>query len=197
MNKGERTRQQLIEKAAGLFNQRGYEATSIADVMAATGLQKGGVYRHFDSKEDLTLAAFDYAVGVMRDRFVEASSRVTEPHERLRAIIKVYERIPIDPPVPGGCPMLNAAVEADDANPALRQRAVTVMDGMRGVIKRAVRDGQQLGKIQPHVAPDTVAVVFICTLEGAVMMSKLYGSQNAMRLAVRHLEQYVDSIMTP
>jgi len=195
MSKGERTRQQLIEKAAGLFNQRGYEATSIADVMAATGLQKGGVYRHFDSKEELTLAAFDYAVGVMRERFVDALSRVSEPVDRLRAIIKVYERIPLDPPVPGGCPMLNAAVEADDTNPLLRQRAVSVMDDMRRVIKRAVRDGVQAKTIQQHVAPDTVAVVFICTLEGAIMMSKLYGNQSAMRLAVRHLEQYLESIM--
>jgi TetR/AcrR family transcriptional regulator, transcriptional repressor for nem operon len=196
MNKGERTRQQLIEKAAGLFNQRGYEATSIADVMAATGLQKGGVYRHFVSKEELTLAAFDYAVGVMSERFAEALRPVADPCDRLRAIMKVYERIPVDPPVPGGCPMLNAAVEADDANPVLRQRAATVMDSMRRVIKRAVRDGQQSGQIREQVTPDAVAVVFICTLEGAVMMSKLYGNQNAMRLSVRHLEQYLESIMT-
>ena len=45
------------------------------------------------------------------------------------------------------------------------------------------------------IAPDAVAVVFICTLEGAVMMSKLYGGQSAMRLAVRHLESYLDSIL--
>lgn len=195
MNKGERTRQQLVEKAAGLFNQRGYEATSIADVMAATGLQKGGVYRHFDSKEDLALAAFDYAIGVMRERFTEALSRVAEPVDRLRAIIGVYERIPVDPPVPGGCPILNAAIEADDANPVLRARAAAIMDDMRRVIKRAVRDGQQDGNIREQVAPDTVAVVFICTLEGAVMMSKLYGSQSAMRVAVRHLEQYLESLV--
>ncbi len=195
MSKGERTRQQLIEKAAGLFNQRGYEATSITEVMAATGLQKGGVYRHFESKEELALAAFDYAVGVMRERFVDALGGLTEPEERLRAIIKVYERIPGDPPVPGGCPMLNAAVEADDANPVLRERAAQVMDDMRRVIKRAVRDGQQSGKIRPDVSPDTVAFVFICTLEGAVMMSKLYGSQAAMRAIVRHLEQYLETIV--
>lgn len=196
MNKGERTRQHLIEKAAGLFNQHGYEATSIADVMAATGLQKGGVYRHFDSKEDLALAAFDFAVGVMSQRFVEALGPVSEPLERLRAIIKVYERIPIDPPVPGGCPMLNAAVEADDTNPVLRQRAAAVMDDLRRVIKRNVREAQQAGKIRADVAPEAVAVMLICTLEGAVMMSKLYGNQSAMRLAVRHLEQYLESLST-
>jgi TetR/AcrR family transcriptional repressor of nem operon len=194
MNKGERTRQQLIEKAAGLFNQRGYEATSIADVMAATGLQKGGVYRHFDSKEELTLAAFDYAVGVMRERFSNALRDVSSPRDKLLAIVKVYERIPTDPPVPGGCPMLNAAVEADDSNPVLRQRAVVTMDEMRRVIKRTVREGQLSGTISERVAPDAVAVILICALEGAVMMSKLYGNQTPMRAAVRHLEQFLESI---
>lgn len=196
MNKGDRTRQHVIEKAASLFNQRGYEATSISDVMTATGLQKGGVYRHFDSKEELALAAFDYAVGVMRERFVEALRDVDSPIQKLHAIIKVYERIPVDPPVPGGCPMMNASIEADDANPVLRERAASVMDDMRRVIRRTVRDGQQLGELDVQASPDAVAVVFICTLEGAVMMSKLYGNQNPMRIAVRHLEQYVASIAT-
>lgn len=196
MNKGDRTRQHVIEKAASLFNQRGYEATSISDVMTATGLQKGGVYRHFDSKEELALAAFDYAVGVMRERFVEALRDVDSPIQKLHAIIKVYERIPVDPPVPGGCPMMNASIEADDANPVLRDRAASVMDDMRRVIRRTVRDGQQIGELDVQASPDAVAVVFICTLEGAVMMSKLYGNQNPMRIAVRHLEQYVASIAT-
>lgn len=194
MNKGERTRQQVIEKAAGLFNQHGYEATSISDVMSATGLQKGGVYRHFESKEELTLAAFDFAVGVMRERFVTALAQVTNPSDRLRAIVSVYERIPVDPPVPGGCPVLNASVESDDANPALRKRTQLVMDDLRRVIKRAVREGQRGGALRPEISPDSVAVVFICMLEGAVMMSKLYGNQAPMRQAVRQLHDYIEAL---
>lgn len=194
MNKGERTRQQVIEKAAALFNQRGYEATSISDVMSATGLQKGGVYRHFESKEDLTLAAFDFAVSLMRERFIEAARHAGSPSEQLRSIVRVYERIPVDPPVPGGCPVLNASVEADDANPTLRKRAQAVMDDMRRVIKRIVRDGQKGNVFRAEVSPEAVAAVFMCTLEGAVMMSKLYGTQTPMRHAVRHLDAYIESL---
>lgn len=194
MSKGERTRQYVIEKAASLFNQRGYEATSISDVMTATGLQKGGVYRHFDTKDELALAAFDYAVGILRERFVAAFRDLDSPVQKLHAIIQVYERIPVDPPVPGGCPMMNAAIEADDTNPALRQRAAGVMDDLRRVIRRTVREGQQRGELDAQASPDAVAVVLICTLEGAVMMSKLYGNQNPMRIAVRHMEQYVASM---
>ena len=194
MTKGERTRHELLTKAAGLFNQWGYEATSIGDVMAATGLQKGGVYRHFESKEELALAAFDFAVNLMRERFAEALRDVSAPRDRLRAIIRVYERIPVDPPVPGGCPVLNAAVEADDANPALKARALAVMDDLRRVIKRTVRAGQRSGHIRTEASAEVVASVFICTLEGAIMMSKLYADQLHMKYAVRHLDQYVDAL---
>ena len=61
MTKGQQTRRGIIEKAAPLFNQKGYEGTSLSDLMDATGLQKGGIYRHFDSKEELAAAAFDYS----------------------------------------------------------------------------------------------------------------------------------------
>ncbi len=61
MTKGEQTRNRIIQQAAELFNKRGYTGSSINDVMACTGLQKGGIYRHFESKEQLALTAFDYA----------------------------------------------------------------------------------------------------------------------------------------
>lgn len=196
MNKGERTRQQVLEQAASLFNQRGYEATSISDVMAATGLQKGGVYRHFESKQALSLAAFEFAIDLMRQRFADALSRTNGPKEWLETLVAVYERIPVDPPVPGGCPILNAAVEADDTNPDLQKSAQRIMDELQRAIKRTVRDGQRAGCIKDAVSPEAVASVLMCTLEGAVMMSKLYGSQAPMRHAARHLQTYIKSLLS-
>ena len=61
MTKGENTRREIVEKAAPLFNQKGFEGTSLSDLMRVTGLQKGGIYRHFSSKEELAGEAFDYA----------------------------------------------------------------------------------------------------------------------------------------
>src|ERR1700753_912092 len=59
MTKGEDTRREIVEKAAPLFNQKGFEGTSMSDLMRVTGLQKGGIYRHFSSKEELAGEAFD------------------------------------------------------------------------------------------------------------------------------------------
>src|SRR6202171_5234257 len=60
MTKGEQTRKKIVEAAAPIFNQRGYEGSSLNDLMEATGLKKGGIYRHFTSKEELAVEAFDY-----------------------------------------------------------------------------------------------------------------------------------------
>src|SRR5437667_10997992 len=60
MTKGEQTRRKIVAAAAPIFNQRGYEGSSLNDLMEATGLKKGGIYRHFTSKEELAAEAFDY-----------------------------------------------------------------------------------------------------------------------------------------
>src|SRR5690606_24556043 len=128
--KGERTRREVIERAAGLFNRTGYRSTSLSDIMAVTGLQKGGLYRHFESKDELALLAFDFAVDKMTQRFHRELANAKTSSDKVRAILAVYERIPTDPPVAGGCPILNAATEADDALPTLKKRAAEVMDGL-------------------------------------------------------------------
>jgi len=61
LTKSDRTRQLIVEKAAHLFNVKGYAATSMSDIIEATGLAKGGIYGHFKSKEAIASEAFDYA----------------------------------------------------------------------------------------------------------------------------------------
>jgi AcrR family transcriptional regulator len=189
---GDETRENIIRQAAALFNTQGFAGASMSDIMAATGLQKGGIYRHFESKEQLALESFDYAVQVMGDRFRDALDGKRTAMERLHAIISVFARIPTDPPVPGGCPVMNAALENDDGNPALRQRARDAMDGLRALVVRVARGGIERGEVRAGVDPDALASVMISTLEGAVMLSKLYGDPAHVGRAVAHLERYLD-----
>ena len=72
MSKAEITRQKIIKEAANIFNQNGYAGSSISDVMKATGLKKGGIYNHFASKDELAIAAFDYARGLLQQRYSQA-----------------------------------------------------------------------------------------------------------------------------
>lgn len=192
MSKGARTREQIVEQAAALFNQHGYHGASISDIMAATGLEKGGIYRHFSSKEELALAAFAYATDKMKERFSAALAGKEGALERLRAIISVYARIPTDPPVPGGCPILNAAVEADDDNPELKAEAQRVLNGLKQALRAIVRTGQERGELRSDLDVEAFTDVFVAQLEGAVMLSKLYGTRAPMRHAVDHLTSWID-----
>ena len=191
MSKAQETKARIIEKAAALFNQQGYAGSSMSDLMRVTGLQKGGIYNHFRSKDELALEAFDFAVNRMQSEFLGALKGKRHAVERLIAILSVYERMFDSPPVQGGCPILNTAVESDDTHPALRERAQLAMDAWRILLQRIVDKGIMRGELHSTVDADTVATILIATIEGAVMLSKLYGDANHLERAVNFLKTYV------
>ena len=120
MTKGERTRQLIVERAMPLFNTRGFSGASLNDLIRETGLEKGGIYNHFHSKEEIALAAFDHAVGLVAQRFGEAIGGKERALDRLLAIVDVFRDLAADQPLVGGCPVLNTAIEADDVQTVAR-----------------------------------------------------------------------------
>lgn len=193
MSKGEQTREMILERAAQLFSRQGYFGSSLSDIMQETGLEKGGIYNHFNSKEQLALEAFDYAFGLVQQRTREALSDKKHAIERLHAVLAVFERFVEDPPVVGGCPIMNTAIEADDAHPALRDRARGAMDNWRTTIHRIINKGIERGEVRSDVDADVVATLFITTLEGAIMLSRLYKDNTHMRRVVAHLTNYIET----
>jgi AcrR family transcriptional regulator len=173
LSKGERTRQRIVERAAAAFNTRGFAGTSMADISEATGLEKGGVYNHFDSKDALALEAFDYAFGLIRARLDAAVAAEPDPLGRLRAMLEVYREVARKPLVPGGCPILNTATEADDTHPALRDRARRAMDHWRGLACAAAQEAENAGRLEPGAAA-ALGTFFTAALEGGVLLSRLY-----------------------
>jgi AcrR family transcriptional regulator len=194
LSKGEQTREMILQRAAQVFNRRGYFGASLADIMEATGMEKGGIYNHFSSKDDLALQAFDYAVDLVRQSFAEATRDKPHNVDRLLGVVSVFSDMSIDSPVSGGCPVLNTAVEADDAHPLLRERAQQAMDEWHNYIHRTVTRGIEKGQIRPDANPDTLATLIVATLEGAIMLSKLYGSQEHMKRAVNYLTEHLNSV---
>src|SRR3979411_2837595 len=101
MSKGEQTKQEIVQKAAPLFNQQGYEGTSLSDLMDATGLQKGGIYRHFSSKEDLAAEAFDYSWEKAVSGSLDGVAEVPDSLDRLKKMIANFVELRAGL-VPGG-----------------------------------------------------------------------------------------------
>lgn len=192
MRKGDATRERIAARAAELFNVRGVAGTSMADLMAATGLEKGGIYNHFPSKEALALAGFDHAAAVLARRFdpVWESRGI----ETLRAFVATFRSHVERPPLPGGCPVLNTAIESDDTNPALRARAQAVVDGWRARLAAAVGEAQARGEIRPGVDAEALATILIATLEGGLMLTKLAGDRIHLDRAAAHLLAHLDAV---
>ncbi|MBW4691406.1 MAG: TetR/AcrR family transcriptional regulator [Lyngbya sp. HA4199-MV5] len=191
MQKAAETRAKIIQQAAGLFNQQGYAGSSISDIMRVTGLQKGGIYNHFHSKEELALAAFDFAIQLSSQQFLQAIRGKRYAIEKLQAMLQVYQQFVDNPPIPGGCPLLNTAVESDDAHPALRDRAQQAMTSWQRLIIRIIAKGITRGEIRVTAEPETVATILIATIEGALMMSKLYSNTVYLERAIEHLHRYL------
>lgn len=182
----------ILARAARLFNEKGYYGVSLTDLMKATGLQKGGLYNHFESKEKLALASFDYSVKRTSDRFRDALAGKRNAVERLITIVNVMGNYVNDPPVQGGCPILNAAVESDDGDPALRARARKAMDDFRNLLRRIVSQGVARKELR-KADPDAFATFFTATMEGGIMMSKLYGDPVHLRRTAEHLRHYIET----
>ena len=195
MTKGEDTREMILARSAELFNRQGYSGASLSDIMRETGLEKGGIYNHFVSKEQLALEAFDYAYGLVAQRVRDALADKRHAVERLRAIIAVFQSEVEDPLVPGGCPILNTAIESDDANEVLRERARAAMNNWFSTIRRIIQKGIERQEIRPEVDADEVATLFIATLEGAIMLSNLYKDAVHMRRAAQFMGNYVETTL--
>jgi TetR/AcrR family transcriptional regulator, transcriptional repressor for nem operon len=189
MSKAQETKERIIALSAPIFNRQGYSGTSMSDILAATGLEKGGVYNHFKGKEELALAAFDYNYRQMSRRFGRAMKAAGDsPAQQLLAIVELYNEGYFD--LAGGCPILNTAAESDDVYPPLKARAQDAMNQWRQLIARLVDEGMARGEMLA-VNGDEVATTIIATLEGGLMMSKLYDDPVHLRRAVQFLVQHI------
>jgi TetR/AcrR family transcriptional repressor of nem operon len=191
MSKGEQTRERIVAKAAALFNQRGLEGTSLADLMEATGLEKGGIYRHFPSKEAVAVEAFDFAWHLALETRMHDLDTISNSVDKLRRFVANF--VERQSPLPGGCPLLNAAIDSDDGNAALRERAERALRQWRERLVLIIRAGIKNGEINRRLDPKGLATVVISSLEGALMISRLNRDREALRVIQTHLEQYLDS----
>ena len=180
LRKGEATRRLILERAAPVFNKRGYAGASMSELVDATGIEKGGIYNHFGSKEELAVDAFDYAISLIVDGYA-AVQEGKFGLDRLVAIIEIFGDWSGHPLVAGGCPIMNTAIEADDTNPPLAAR---------------VKDAKARGEIDDDVDPYELATLVTSTLEGSLMITKLFDDDAYKHRAVASLTEHVARLRT-
>jgi len=190
MSKGSETRQRIIAEAAAIFNQRGYEGCSIQAIMEATGLEKGGIYRHFESKEELAAEAFDYAWNLAISKRRQNLEAIPDHADRLKQHIANFVA---RTGLPGGCPLLNTAVDSDNGNPVLRDRVRKALRNWKDMLRDILEDGKQAGVIRSQIDACAVANRIVGALEGAMLISRIERNDQALRQALIDLDAYVDS----
>jgi TetR/AcrR family transcriptional repressor of nem operon len=179
-----------VAQAAPIFNQHGFEGSSLADLMEATGLKKGGIYRHFASKEELAAAAFDYSWDVAWQTRMQHVDATAPGIARLKQLIANF--VERRSPLSGGCPILNTAVDADDGNRMLRARVTKALRWWLAQLQSILKQAAKRGEIRPGIDPKTVATVIVAALEGALMMSRIDRNGDALQRVQRHLNSYLD-----
>jgi AcrR family transcriptional regulator len=164
------------------------------DLIGATGLEKGGIYNHFGSKEQLALEAYDYAMSRVTNALARSQDDATDAVDRLTRMIRAFGTFARKPAIAGGCPIMNTAIEADDTHPELRDRARESMTLWHRLVGRIVKDGIALGTLRPGTDPYALAALITGSLEGGLMLSNLYGDPAFVDRIVDHLSTHVEGL---
>jgi TetR/AcrR family transcriptional regulator, cholesterol catabolism regulator len=90
-------RQEILRTAARLFQQQGYDATSMNDVAAALKLSKGGLYHHFQSKDEILFHIMSHAMDITEERVINVARRIENPEQRLRTLIRLHIEVVLSP----------------------------------------------------------------------------------------------------
>jgi len=195
--KADRTRKMILEKAAPLFNQKGFAGTSLADLERVTGLTKGALYGNFTDKETLAGEAFAFAMGIVKESMRNLLDPVPTFKGKLLALLDFFARYVLEPPVPGGCPLLNAAVEADDYRLSMRRVVSTEILQVVNYIATLLRKGVRTGEFKKDINPRELAYTFFCAIEGAIMFSRVEGSSGPMEIIIDHCKNKLEQISNP
>ncbi len=91
------SRQEILRTAGRLFQQRGYDATSMNDVAAALKLSKGGLYHHFQSKDEILYEIMNHAMDITQQRVIDPVRRIADPEQALRALIRLHIEVVLSP----------------------------------------------------------------------------------------------------
>ncbi|HEY5916039.1 MAG TPA: TetR/AcrR family transcriptional regulator [Chryseolinea sp.] len=194
MRNPEATKETILKKSGVLFNTQGYKSTSISEITDATGFTKGAIYRHFENKDELEIETLKYLSSLMFEKLRGRIREEATTGDKLRSVFHFFESYISNPPLKGGCPLLNVAIEADDSNPALQKAALKILSSLREAIVTMLANGIKYKQIKAGIDKEYYATLIIAGLEGAIMMSKLSGNDDDIKRMIKHLDKQVAEI---
>jgi len=191
MTKPERTKQFIIEASAPIFNTKGIAGTVMQDIMDATKLAKGTLYHHFENREELAYAAVDHNLGMWKT----ASNKVLKKHKTARGKIIGFLNLfsdPLNPPVFGGCPMLNFGTEADDTSPVVLGKVGNLIKEVQNSLRDIINQGIADGEFKAGWDAKKFAVKVFALMEGGTLISRTTGNNAQMKMIVQIIKTEIE-----
>jgi len=189
------TKDKLVYAAMLLFAQKGYASTSVADILQAAGVNAGSLYHFFPGKQDVLLAVLDaYLHGIHPMLLEPAWKGVTDPIERVFALLARYRGHLENTECTYGCPIGSIALELHEPDPAVRELLAANFAGWVNAIEQCfVEAGDRLPTTVDRRA---LAIFALTTMEGGVMVSRTDRTLDAFDDAVRMLRDYVNRLQS-
>ncbi|PIF43528.1 AcrR family transcriptional regulator [Chryseobacterium sp. 52] len=193
MSKAEKTKQFIIEKTASLFNTKGYTSTSLSDITEATGLTKGSIYGNFENKDEVALEVYKYNSSLLSKSMARSLGEdFPGTIDKLNAFVNFYRKNWKAVFENGGCPLMNAATEADDTFPSLKKQVTQSFEGWIKKITSVIVHGQENGEIDQNINADEYGSLFIMLVEGGILLSKTTEDEKYLHLALDKILFMID-----
>lgn len=188
--KGEQTRARILDEAASLFNRKGFGATTINEILTASGTTKGNLYFHFSGKEAIALEVLAREKAAFME-FLEEVLNEGPPTEGLghffeAALMKHHQRDFI-----GGCIFGNLALEASDTSPVFAAFVAEVFTDWTLRITQSIERAQQAGRIRRDLTAAALAEMVVAAVEGGIMQARLVKSDVPLRTTLDTLQKII------
>jgi len=186
----------IIHESLKLFSLKGFESTSLHDILSAAKASKGGFYNHFASKEDLFHDVLLEARKIWRKRNLSGLGEIKESTGKLRKLLENFrDQYLLDADnFPGGCIFITFAVELGDQRPHLSQEVHKGFIGLKNMIKRLLEEGKDSGELRNGVELNNVAEILFNGMLGASVSYNANKSVAGLEKSIRALIRYLENL---
>jgi TetR/AcrR family transcriptional regulator, transcriptional repressor for nem operon len=184
-------RDRIVHSALQLFAEKGYGSTSVAEILTAADVNAGSLYHVFPGKQDVLLAVLDaYLEGLEPMLLRPAWEGVTDPIERVFALLGKYRALLVLTDCTYGCPIGSLALELHEPDPAVRERLARNFERWVDAIERCFIDAGD--RLPGDLDRRQLAMLALATMEGGVMVSRTDRTMRAFDDAVAAFRTYID-----
>jgi AcrR family transcriptional regulator len=192
----QRTRERLLQAASREVYRSGFQSAGIDAILAATGVTKGALYHHFDSKEALGCAIVEEIIAkIVDDNWLRHLRSNGRPIDILIGIVRRTSVRPED--VKGGCPLLNLTMEMSPLNEQFRKRLERIFHAWHKEVAAILRKGQAQGTVRRDLNPDETASFLIAMYEGYASLAKNAQDPKVWNVGIKNIVGWLKSLRAP